>query len=247
MMHPFSSYILLWAMSGSESVEAAATAAYKYRLGDLYKKMWVWGDGLPKDPDNLGLPFSRWYPELGVIKLTYRRLGDRGPTIDGLLVKRPPNVKGAFCKVVLPAVIYAFTQHPIQADIATVREMTVTIDADPYIAACKCYVGTFLSMGFSQMKSFIGWGWTPFEDMTPERVDEYCQTDRDEIIAIVPEGQVANIPRLTPEGIDLLLSVNTTVPETPEEVGDFFREIASRERDDSSISPVGGIGRYEPL
>ena len=193
--------------------QEAATAEANPTQVDRFEKTWIWGEGTLKDPSDMSLPFSHWFPGLGLIQLVYQRLGIYGPSIEVASVKRPPGVEGPFCKVALPAVIYGFTLDPNPFDISTIRAMTVIIDADPYIAACKCYAGTFHAMGFTRMKSLVDKRMTKFEDV--DDIATFCQIHRQRIIAILPEGQVARIPMLSPEGMDILLSVTTTLPDTP--------------------------------
>ena len=191
-------------------------------------KSWIWGEGVPHEPDDYDVPVQDWYPGYGIIKLKFTPPG----AIEIEHVQKIPWMAGSFCKMALPAAFYAFTLHPNPFDISAVKSVTVTIDAHPYIAACKCYVRTFIAMGFTRLASRTKYGNSPVEDVTEEdKVDTYCSTHRTWIGASVPELEVAHLPPLAPGAMALLLSANTTLPETPKDVDEFLQAIASASPD----------------
>ena len=227
MMYSFAVFTLIATLTCRGSMDLAAIPAAQSLQGHSYMKSWIWGEGFPESPEDESIPISEWYSRSGLITLMYQHQGEHGPTIDVSYVKRPPDVDGPFCKLALPAAIYAFTLHPSPRDISTIKAMTVAISADPYIAACKCYMRTFVAMGFTQIKSLVSMEITIFEEVLPGGIDKFCEIDRDLIVARVPEGQVAHIPHLAPEGIDFLLSATKTLPDTPDEVIHILRTVGT--------------------
>jgi hypothetical protein len=106
------------------------------------RKLWIWG---PDVPTNLASSYGRTglyetYPDHGFIQL--------GLTLDEVfidLVKRPPaqyfDPTEKFCTALLPAAITDLLEGT-STNIAAIQAINVVVDAEPYSAACKCYMRT---------------------------------------------------------------------------------------------------------
>ena len=129
---------------------------------------WIWGKGKPtrnpmfKEEGKLLSDFT----DHGFIQLQY---SDILGAISIKLVKRPPNEfypeSNKFCSKMLPATIADFIDiHHIPR----IEAINVTLDAHPYMAACKCYMRTMISMGLNRVG--LGEGVV----VTSDQVEDFC-------------------------------------------------------------------------
>jgi hypothetical protein len=123
-------------------------------LSETTIQTWVWGEDIPRLLDINRSPMELFelpddYPDHGFIQLEYNRKEEEMRLI---LIRRPPSrlfsKTEPFCSTMLPAAIGEFMRH---LEIKRVKQIAVHIDADPYIAACKCYMRTFIRMGLSKV------------------------------------------------------------------------------------------------
>ena len=113
------------------------------------------------------------------------------------------------------------------------------------VYACKCYVRTFIAMGFTLIRRLVSTGMmTQFQNVNAMGVDEFCRIDRKTIEARVPRGKKSHLARLSPAAVDLLLSAESTSPRTPEAVNEILRSTAIV---DDNVPPVGRIVPLVPM
>ena len=165
---------------------------------------WFWVDEqLP--PVDVAPSLSELYPFIGIIQLQMH--SDASLEID--LVKRPSASRwpetSSFCTPMLPAAIERFfTENNL--DIEKVESMEVWVRGAPYVAACKCYARTIISMGFSVFESvgdFIA---------SPHLIPALCASEPQLLRARRAGGTLARIPpvsahaRRALEGADIVLN-----------------------------------------
>ena len=117
----------------------------------LVVQSWVWGPDVPKIIDSLNedLDVPADYPDYGFIQL--QKIQTDWISIN--MVKRPPHHMYSrtkrFCSEMLPAAMTEFMRMWNMNEVAAV---SVYILAEPYMAACKCYLGTMVSMGLTRIE-----------------------------------------------------------------------------------------------
>jgi hypothetical protein len=120
---------------------------------DGVSKVWIWG---PRTPPGGGFllqesqAFLDRFPRHGFIEI--RILEGFEVVIE--VVKRPPepywSSDESFCSRLLPAAI-SKTLDDNSIAIDDILLMSVVIRANPYEAACRCYLKTFLKFGFAAL------------------------------------------------------------------------------------------------
>jgi len=103
-----------------------------------------------------------------------------------VFVKRPsPQLYPSdemFCSKMLPAAMKSFMEkHHFMEP----KKISVFIDAHPYVAACKCYVRLFISMGMHVVNSLA---------VRDESVDAFCLTWRIVLAGKPEEGERGHVP-----------------------------------------------------
>ena len=118
----------------------------------------------------------------GFIVLEYTEENDlfKSPGLSIELVQRPLHwpASKSFCSSMLPAAIVdMFEAHDLSVE--KLARLVVIIDAHPYKTACKCYVRTMASMGFTHARDPVG---LPRPDSVPippiEAVSSFCKSRR---------------------------------------------------------------------
>ena len=113
---------------------------------------WIWGEGGPifLYDRNEEIELLTEVVDHGFIRLIYK------PQYEGLdmdLVKRPPEhlfpEDIPFCSIMLPATISEFMDRHNLID--KIKNVRVIVSANPYLAACKCYLRTMMSMGMNNI------------------------------------------------------------------------------------------------
>ena len=112
---------------------------------------WIWGEGGPAFlyDRNEEIELLSEIPHHGFIQLEYK---PRVKAIVISLVKRPPGAlfprSEKFCSRMLPAAMAEFIRIH---NIGKIKSISVIVEADPHIAACKCYMRTMISMGLTRV------------------------------------------------------------------------------------------------
>jgi hypothetical protein len=163
---------------------------------------WIWGSTIPSTPSWFGdvdKTVSETFPDHGIVDLQFLR-----GTLEINLVKRPPaeiwNPSEKFCSHILPAAIYTMlTEYGI--DVASEVELVhILFDADPYIAACKCYMRVLVEMGFTQVV---------FMTVNSDSVDGFCGSGTRKAVHLRPgRDEVPRLPSVSPEQMELLATAN---------------------------------------
>ena len=160
---------------------------------------WVWGDAL-HPPLFAGRTISERYPDSGRIRLRFEP-----PVLHIELVNRPPeqfwprDVK--FCSTMLPAAIESFMGF---GGIVGLNQMVAHIHADPYVAACKCYLRVAISMNLTHV------GFSDDEPLRMDQVEDFCAGD--EVGILIASTEALDYPARLPPVMDaertLLASAN---------------------------------------
>ena len=169
---------------------------------DAISQLWVWGHTAlphPSGDTQYGVPLTQRYPEHGFIEIS---LDGNILSID--LVKRPPadvwptDIK--FCSSMLPASISQFfIDNELLLNV--VDRVEVELEAEPFTAACKCYVRVMINMGFS----ILNGGPRPVNQTD---VDEFCHHDHYSITGHLPVGEAGRLPVVPAEDMILLASAS---------------------------------------
>lgn len=133
---------------------------------------WIWGEAA--NPVRHALSVKSAFPDTGVI-----RISASSDCLYLNLVKRPPaNIYPAdkpFCQRFLPVAIQWFA-YENKINISTLVRMEVMIDADPGVAACKCYLRVMAAFGFTKIGS---------KDLSRTDQDIFCETVPSNILVSV--------------------------------------------------------------
>jgi hypothetical protein len=148
---------------------------------------WVWGETIPQS-DHSSLPLVEVYPEHGFIQLS-----SDFETLFVDLVKRPPAhlfpEEQSFCSSVLPAAIYDFFSAIHGPGIEAIQRVHVVMDTLTYEAACKCYMRTFVAMGFDHVDG---------SSVSFSEITQFCrQGERHEISATPARRQRGHLPAIS--------------------------------------------------
>jgi hypothetical protein len=142
-------------------------------------KTWIWGVGVPVIPefieaDDEATHLLSDYTDHGFIQLEYKPIQEE---LLIKLVKRPPGEFYAesepFCSRMLPTTIAQFIEAH---QISRIKLMSVVVHAQPYMAACKCYMRTMISMGMNRVGAGDG------VVVKPGQVESYCDWRLEQII-----------------------------------------------------------------
>lgn len=159
---------------------------------------WLWGES-PPDFEKESIfderPLAWRYPDHGFIQLT--AVADR---IAISLVKRPPArffpAGEKFCSSLLPAAFFEFVTSN-EIDPVLIKVVSVTIDAHPYKAACKCYMRTLIGMGMNRIG--LGSGVV----LQDHQVEEFCDYEH-VLVEGRPVGDSATAPAVNATALTLL-------------------------------------------
>ncbi len=157
----------------------------------VISQTWIWGEGGPifLYDRNEEIELLTEVVHHGFIRLIYKPKYER---LDIDLVIRPPRLlfpeDVPFCSIMLPATISEFMDRHNLHD--KIKNVHVIISATPYLAACKCYLRTMMSMGMNYIsisnKSMI---------VTTENLEDICELEPRSITArSVSREQFANSP-----------------------------------------------------
>ena len=179
---------------------------YGWDLG-FRSQVWIWGDHIPPRW-TASQSLSREFPDHGMIELSL--LHD---VLKINIVKRPPfwlwPTHERFCSSMLPAAINSlFRDNHI--DVATLRQVTVQVDADPYIVGCSCYLRVILRMGFAIRINR--------QDVSQENVPAICELmdpSPEIVIGWLEEGAHATLPPVTKADMDRLTRTSRVVSSFP--------------------------------
>ena len=154
------------------------------------KTLWAWGDWDEVKKLQTSLRAIGIFPKLSYIEIekvedmlaiNFVQKGTNWPTEE------------SFCKQMLTATMMDFIQR-YELDLDEDIEMLKVVNiAEPRIAGCRCYVGLFVSLGFTQINGRA--------ILDRKSIDEFCMPENQVLIIAERLDDAKDIvyPRITPK------------------------------------------------
>ena len=164
-----------------------------FPLTEPDSRAWLW--------TNAGDPRLRVQdPDDGYVELTVRRDTPIASRLRIRSVQRPTKWPAgeSFCTSMLQAAIRQMYDVHHELSVATLKEMYVDIDADPYETACKCYIRAMASMGFTHASRHAVLGPSEMIPMDEEGVVRFCAREKRWHIFATIQGGAVGRPHLPP-------------------------------------------------